>query len=224
MDFKNLLILFVLFLFGNSVFSQRKLPANSYNRVGVQGGITYSKISSADLDFNYGTGYTGGFSTRATAGDHFLFIYGINFFKAKTSMEVREVITLEPRNINFNLSGAQINFLLGYRILGEHLGVELGPILQLSGKLTPDEGSENYWLRDYDMNVEVLENITKANMSLAAQISGGFPKLKLWVQYQYGISNMFGDIDLQAIPEKNSAAEDPRGTMRMATAGIVFYL
>jgi len=224
MIWKGLLIFLATFFWINPAFAQRKLPANSYNWVGVQGGITYSKISSDDLDFNYETGYTGGFSTRATAGDHILFIYGINFFKAKTSMEVREVNTLEPRKINFNLSGAQINFFLGYRILGEHLSVELGPILQLSGKLTPDEGSENYGLRDYDTDVEVLENITKANMSLAAQISGGFPKLKLWVQYQYGISNMFGDIDLQTIPEQESAAEDPRGTMRMATAGIVFYL
>lgn len=224
MNLKDIFVLLSLFLLINPVFSQRKLPANSYNRIGVQGGITYGKIASEDFDFNYGTGYTGGFSTRATAGEHILFLYGINFFRAKTSMEVREAITMDPRKIDFNLSGAQVNFFLGYRVLREHLSVELGPILQFNGKLSPDEGNENYWLRDYDINVEALENIAKVNMSLAAQISGGFPKLKFWVQYQYGLSNMFGDIDLQIIPEQDSTSEDPRGTMRMATAGIAFYL
>lgn len=224
MNLNYFLIILALLLSVNTVFSQRKLPANSFNRVGVQGGVAYGKITSNDLDFDYGTGYTVGFSTRATAGDHFLFMYGINFFKAKTSMGVREINTLEPGKIDFNLSGAQINFFLGYRILGEYLSVELGPILQLSGKLSPDEGDENYWLRDYDTNVEVLEKVSKANMSLAAQVSAGFPKLKLWVQYQYGISNMFGDIELQATSEQGSAIEDPRGTMRMVTAGIALYL
>ncbi len=224
MKLKDALSVIILLFFINPVFSQRKLPANSYNNVGVQGGIAYGKIVSEDFDFNYGTGYTAGFSTRATAGDHVIFLYGINFFRVKTSMEARETITLEPREIDFNLSGAQLNFFLGYRILGEYLSVEIGPILQLNGKLSPDEGDENYWLRDYDLNVETLENVSKANMSLAAQLSGGLPKFKLWVQYQYGISNMFGDIDLQSIPEQDSVAEDSRGKMRMVTAGIAFYL
>lgn len=224
MNLKDFLIIITLLLVINPVFAQRKLPANSYNRVGVQGGITYGKIASEDFDFNYGTGFTVGFSTRATAGKHILFQYGINFFRVKSSNEVREKITMEAREIDFNLSGAQVNFFLGYRILGEHLSLEMGPILQFNGKLSPDEGNENYWLRDYDINIEALENVSKANMNLAAQLSGGLPKLKLWIQYQYGISNMFGDIDLQTIPEQDSPAVDSRGKMRMATAGIVFYL
>ncbi len=99
----------------------------------------------------------------------------------------------------------------------------MGPLLQINSKLSPDEGKENYILKDYELVASDLEEISRMNFSLAAGISGGLPNLKLWIQYQYGFSNLFNKLDYVELREKDPAVTSFKGNMRMAAAGIVFY-
>ena len=223
MKLKSLLFLIITAVFFTSAHAQRKLPPNSYNRLGIQGGLTYGNIHSKDFQFIDKMGYTAGLTTRATAGEKIFFIYGVNFYELKTGLETLEPVSLEPEEIDFKATGVQINFFVGHKLIEEYLSLEMGPLIQINSKLSPEEGKENYILKEYDLIASDLEELSRMNFSLAAGISGGLPWLKLWIQYQYGLSNLFNKFDYVEIREKDPTVPNLKGNMRMAAAGIVFY-
>jgi hypothetical protein len=224
MNLKSLIFLVLTGLFITTGYAQRKFPPNSYNRLGVQGGVTYGNIHSKDFSFIDKLGYTAGLTTRATAGKNIFFIYGANFYEFNTGLETLTPNSLEPEEIDFKTTGVQFNFFIGHKLIKEHLSFEMGPLLQINGKFTPEEGKENYSLKEYDLVASDLEEISRMNFSIAAGISGGFSKIKLWLQYQYGFSNLFNKLDYVELREKDPTVPGLKGNMRMAAAGIVFYL
>lgn len=223
MKLNSSLFLIITAVFLASAHAQRKFPANSYNRLGIQGGLTYGNIQSKDFQFIDQVGYTAGLTTRATAGEKIFFIYGVNFYELKSGLEALEPVSLEPENIDFKATGVQINFFVGHKLIEEYLSFEAGPLVQINSKLSPEEGKENYVLQEYDLIASDLEEISRMNFSLAAGLSGGLPGLKLWIQYQYGLSNLFSKYNYAELREKDPAIPSFKGNMRMAAAGLVFY-
>lgn len=223
MKIKSFLFLIISVVYITGAYAQRKLPPNSYNRLGIQGGINYVNISSKDFRFNNQMGYTAGFSTRATAGEKIFFIYGVNFHEFNTSLETLEPISLEPEEIDFNATGVQINLFVGHKLLKEYLSLEMGPLIQINSKLSPEEGKENYVLKEYEITAIDLKEISRMNFSLSAGISGGLPWLKLWAQYQYGLSNLFNKLNYDELREKDPTITSFKGNMQLVAAGIVFY-
>lgn len=223
MKLKSFLLLLIAVFFTAHSYAQRKFPANSYNRLGVQGGINYGSIHSNDFAFIDRFGYTAGLSTRATAGKKIFFIYGVNFHEFMTGLETLHPVSLEPEEIDFKATGVQINLFLGHKLIREHLSFEIGPLIQINSKLSTEEGKENYILQEYDITAADLEQLSRMNFSLATGISGGLPNLKLWLQYQYGISNLFNKLNYEELREKDPTVPGLKANMRLVTAGLVFY-
>ena len=223
MKLPGLLLLIFAVMFTVTSHAQRKFPPNSYNRLGIQGGITYGNLHSDDFSFIDRYGYTAGLSTRATAGKNIFFIYGVNFHEFRTALETLHPGLLEPEEIDFKATGVQINFFVGHKLIGEHLSFEMGPLIQINSKLSPEEGKENFLLQEYDLIASDLEEISRMNFSLAAGISGGLPGVKLWLQYQYGLSNLFSKYNYDELREKDPAVSGLKANMRMVTAGLVVY-
>lgn len=223
MNLKSIFLLAIAVLFTANSYAQRKFPPNSYNRLGIQGGITYGNLHSKDFGFIDCYGYTAGLSTRATAGEKIFFIYGVNFHEFKTGLETLHPVTLEPTEIDFKATGVQINLFLGHKLIREYLSLEIGPLIQINSKLTPEEGKENYILQEYNLTAADLEQLSRMNFSLAAGLSGGLPNLKLWVQYQYGISNLFNKFNYEELREKDPTVPALKANMRLVSAGLVFY-
>lgn len=223
MKLPGLLLLIFAVMFTVTSHAQRKFPPNSYNRLGIQGGITYGNLHSDDFSFIDRYGYTAGLSTRATAGKNIFFIYGVNFHEFRTALETLHPGSLEPEEIDFKATGVQINFFVGHKLIGEHLSFEMGPLIQINSKLSPEEGKENYLLQEYNLIASDLEEISRMNFSLAAGISGGLPGVKLWLQYQYGLSNLFSKYNYDELREKDPAVPSLKANMRMVTAGLVVY-
>lgn len=223
MKLKSILFIVLTTVFFSSTYAQRKLPPNSYNRIGIQGGLTYGNIYSNDFQFSDQMGYTAGLTTRATAGEKIFFIYGVNFYEFNSGMEFLEPVSLAPEEIDFKATGVQINFFVGHKLIKEYLSFEMGPLVQINSKLSPEEGKEEYILKEYDLIASDLEGISRMNFSLAGGISGGLPWIKLWAQYQYGLSNLFSKLNYEELKEKDPSVTSFKGNMRMAAAGIVFY-
>jgi len=223
MKLPGLLLLIFAVMFTVTSHAQRKFPPNSYNRLGIQGGITYGNLHSDDFSFIDRYGYTAGLSTRATAGKNIFFIYGVNFHEFRTALETLHPGLLEPEEIDFKATGVQINFFVGHKLIGEHLSFEMGPLIQINSKLSPEEGKENFLLQEYDLIASDLDEISRMYFSLAAEISGGLPGVKLWLQYQYGLSNLFNKYNYDELREKDPAVPSLKANMRMVTAGLVVY-
>jgi len=220
----RIFIFFPLLVFTLNMNSQRRFNDN-YNRLGIQAGITHGGINSDNFNTSPNTSYMAGLTTRASFYKHFLIIYGVNFYEFRTSMTGYEPSLLQsPTEIDFNVTGVQLNLFLGTKIYGEYLSVEAGPILQINSKLTTEDQYKNYFVEDYKIQAEDLEDISKINLNLAANISAGIRDVKFWFQYQYGVNNLFKRLNTKELENKDSRATNLKAHMGFATAGIVVYL
>ena len=217
-------ILFPVFAFALNMNAQRRYNDN-YNRLGIQAGITHGGISSDNFNTSQKTSYMAGLTTRASFYRNFLIIYGVNFYEFKTGLTGYESnLSQSPAEIDFNASAVQLNLFLGTKILGEYLSIEAGPVLQVNGKLIAEESRKDYFMEDYNLQAKDLEDISKINLNLAANISAGIRDVKFWIQYQYGLTNIFKNLNTKGLQNKDSRATNLKGTMGFATAGIVVYL
>tara|TARA_R100000935_G_scaffold57508_1_gene91594 strand:- start:90 stop:758 length:669 start_codon:yes stop_codon:yes gene_type:complete len=218
-----LFILLVGIFCSISSYSQPRLTGDSYNRLGIQAGVNYTQLQSDTFLFKHRLGLMAGFTTRANTVNNFLMIYGVNFYQFNTGIDAITEDSQTPAEIDFKATGVQLNLFLGHKLIGEHLSVEAGPVIQINSKLIPEKGKENYKLRDYDLVAEDLQDISRLNFNLAANVSFGFPSLKFWCQYQYGITNMLRNLDLEELQNKDSRITSLKGNLGMAVAGIVVY-
>ncbi|MCM4159221.1 PorT family protein [Antarcticibacterium flavum] len=223
MMLKRSLFLLAFFLIFGEAFSQKRYPKDVYNTLGIQAGINYGGLSSDNLSLSPGVGFSAGLSTRANVYNNFLFLYGIKYFQYNTGIDVRQEGRSELSQINLRTNGVQLNFFGGHKIIGDHLSIEAGPVIQINSKLLTNEGYENAMVDGYLLTAESLEDISKINFALAGQVSAGLRRLKVWAQYQYGLSNMFRNLEPEEEGGNGSRVTDLQGVVRLATAGIVFY-
>lgn len=220
----SIFILVPVFLFALNMNAQRRFNDN-YNRLGIQAGITHGGISSDNFNTSNKTSYMAGLTTRASFFRNFLIIYGVNFYEFKTGLTGYEPNLLQsPTEIDLNVTGVQLNLFLGTKLLGEYLSIEAGPVLQINSKMTTEDRYKNYFVEDYNLQMEDLEDISKINLNLAANISAGIRDVKFWIQYQYGLTNIFKNLNTKGLENKDSRATNLNAHMGFATAGIVVYL
>lgn len=221
----RIFILLPVFLFALNMNAQRRYNDN-YNRLGIQAGITHGGISSDDFNTSSKTSYMAGLTTRASFFRNFLIIYGVNFYEFKTGMNARqeESFAQNTTKIDFNATGVQLNLFLGTKILGEYLSIEAGPVVQINSKLIAEDSQKNYFIENYNLQAKDLEDISKINLNLAANIAAGIRDVKFWFQYQYGVTNIFKNLNTKELENKDSRATNLKARMGFATAGIVVYL
>lgn len=212
-------VFFISFFQGNA---QRR-DGDIYHQLGIQAGVTYGGILTEDFNTYNRYGFIGGLTTRATY-DNFIIIYGINFFESNTVMNISETPTGQFSEIDFKATGVQLNLFAGYKLFGEHLSIEGGPVLQVNSKWKPDRGFENYYVEGYSFQAKDLEEISRVNFNAAANLSAGFRSIKFWFQYQYGVNNIFSKLNSGDLRNKDSRSADLNGHLGLAAAGIVIYL
>lgn len=218
--------IFLVFLFlflSLQVFSQRRFSGDQYNRLGLQGGITYGGIVSSSIPTVDRKGFTAGFTTRANTYENLIVIYGVNFYQFNPAVSLVAPGSTIAEEIEFELTGVQLNLFGGYKVIGEHLSIHGGPVLQLNGKWKPEAAYEDYTVEGYAITASDLENISPVNFNVAGGLSTGFRSFKLWVQYQYGITNIFRRLNTAELQQKDSRAANLKGRMGFATAGMVLY-
>ena len=220
----KIFIFFPLLVLTLNMNAQRRFNDN-YNRLGIQAGITHGGINSDNFNTTPKTSYMAGLTTRASFYRNFLIIYGVNFYEFKTGLIGNETNLLQsPTEIDFNVTGVQLNLFLGTKIFWEYLSIEAGPVLQINSKMTTEDRYKNYFVDDYNLQAKDLEDISKINLNLAANISAGIRDVKFWFQYQYGVNNIFKDLNTKEMENKDSRATNLKAHMGFATAGIVVYL
>lgn len=78
---------------------------DSYNRLGIQAGITYGGINSDDFNTSKNTGYMAGLTTSAKVYNNFIIIYGVNFYEFNTELNTMETSTSQSSVVDFNTTG-----------------------------------------------------------------------------------------------------------------------
>lgn len=207
--------------------AQHRLWDGEYSRLGLQAGINHFSIQDDNmLPMTSGISWTAGFTTYDSFYNDFQFIYGINFFNNKLTMDGREKEAADSpyAEIPFNMIGVQANLFLSYKIVDQYFNIHAGPIVQVNGKFDARQDTEYFIIEGYDINPIDLEEISKVNFNLAAGLAGGLEKVKLWVQYQYGLNNIFKKLTDEGLGEKDARLEDLSGHISMITGGLIVFL
>ncbi len=113
----------------------------------------------------------------------------------------------------------QLSLLGSYRLINDNLSLEFGPSLGYSkGFDFKNDVGPTLWNGGLDFYAIDLENIRPLNLSLQFGASVGFDKLKITVQYQLGVTNVFRGVDF-----KNRPDEDLKGHTSTVLLMTIWY-
>ena len=226
MNLGKYLVLSIVLFFSFSVNAQRSIWDGSYNRLGIQAGVNHFNIITNDFQVTPKISWTAGFTTRASFYENWQFVYGVNFYDFKLDIEGREKVELTSplQAIEYNMIGVQGNFFASYKLYEHYLSAEVGPVVQVNGKLDARQDKELWYIGNYNINAIDIEKISAFNVNLAVGLSGGMETLKFWVQYQYGLNNMLKGLDDEGLSEKDPGMTNLKGHMSMVAGGITIFL
>lgn len=213
------LALAILFISISQVQAQRNFK--EFNVIGVSGGLTLYDINTDDFITTSRESYMLGFQMRGNVYNNFDMIYGIAFYDTKLGISASSIPVVGNKEVlDFNMQSAQISILGGYKIIKEHLSVEVGPILNVNGKLTlKDTPFENYIVEGYNtLRAIDLEDVSKVNFHLAAGLTAGFRNFRVFGQYQYGVTNVLNKLNSQNLEKDNF-----KGNSSLLTVGVTAY-
>lgn len=226
MDLKKIILLAGIMCFSINAHAQRTIWDGEYNRLGLQAGANYFNIVTNDFQVDPKVSWTAGFTARASFYENWQFVYGINFYDFQIDIEGREKVELTSpiEAIEYNMIGVQGNFFASYKLYDHYLSVEVGPVVQVNGKLEARQDKELWYVGNYNVNAIDIEKVSTFNVNMALGLSGGMETVKFWVQYQYGLNNMLKGLDDEGLQEKDSGLTNLKGHMSMVAAGITMFL
>lgn len=209
--------LLVFSLFSSFVFSQYKNKDS--NHIGISAGVSQLSLFSDQFNATPGQGFIGGFSLRGNYYNNWQAVYGMHFSQSTFSLE-----SVTNKEIDFTMEAVQIYFCFSYRVIENHLNLEIGPILQVNGKLKIDKDDELALLKDSPLvTAEELTDITKINGNLYAGITAGIKHVRLHVSYQYGFNNIMNNLNKNN-DLKTLNGEKFKGNIGLLSAMITVYL
>jgi len=189
------------------------------NRIGISGGINQSTLMGSNFSTKPGNGFAGGLSVRGNYYDNWSMIYGMQFFVNKFSLES----TLK-QDIDYSLSGVQIKLLLSYNIIKDHVSVDFGPVLQVNGKMSISGADENKTLNGTILKANDIIDVSKINGNAYFGISGGGKVVRALIFYQYGFSNIFGNLNKQDGLTLLNGNQTFKGNIGTISGQIIFNL
>lgn len=217
---KNITLL-AIFIFAGITQVDAQRNTKEFNVIGVSGGLTMYDIKTDDFTTTSRESYMFGFQMRGNVYNNFDMMYGISFYDTKIGVSASSApVGGNKEVLDYNLQSAQISVLWGYKIISEHLSIEAGPVLNINGKLTlKDTQFENYIIDGYTtMRAIDLENVSVVNFHLAGGLTAGFRNVRVFGQYQYGVTNMLNKLNNQNLEKDNF-----KGNSSLITVGVTVY-
>jgi len=189
------------------------------NRIGISGGINQSTLMGSNFSTKPGNGFAGGLSVRGNYYDNWSMIYGMQFFIDKFSLESNL-----KQDIDYSLSGVQIKLLLSYNIIKDHISVDFGPVLQVNGKMSISGADETKTLNGTLLKANDIIDVSKINGNAYIGLSAGGKVVRALVFYQYGFSNIFGNLNKQDGLTLLNGNQSFKGNIGTLSGQIIFNL
>lgn len=216
--FMKKIVAFIFLLVSVSSFAQYGYRDN--NRIGISGGVTQLSLFSNQFNASPEAGWIGGFSLRGNYYNNWQAVFGMHFTDSNFSMQ-----SVANEDIKFKLSAVQIYLVASYMVVENHLTLEIGPVLQVNGKLKIDDLDENKFLKDSPLlTANDIVDITKINGNIYAGVTAGFKQVRLHFSYQYGLNNIMNNLNKKAELVALNGNEKFKGNIGLISGMITFYL
>lgn len=208
-----------------AAFASAQYGERDSNRIGIIGGVNQMSISTKNFPTKAQTGWNIGLSLRGNYYNDFDMVYAMQFSETKFSVPTRNG-RYQPVTVEYKLPSAQISLMLSYKIVENHLSIEVGPVFQLNDKLKIDDDEKGYAIqgaapKDNGKNLlagDILK-INQFNLYPAAGITAGVRHFRLNVQYMYGLFNTFNKLN-----DANNAMSGFKGNAGILNGNLIIYL
>lgn len=176
-----------------SMFCFSQYEYRDSNRIGISFGVNQFTLNTNNFQTKPGTGWNGGLSMRGNYYDNWDALYAMQFSENNFSVSTNSGFITE--DTNYKLSSAQISFLFSYKIVENHLSIEMGPLVQINGKLSVEKDKENNIISGTTLLAKDIVDISKFSFYPVVGITAGVRHVRLNVSYQYGVNNMLGNLN-----------------------------
>ncbi|AWH73747.1 hypothetical protein DCS32_06130 [Dokdonia sp. Dokd-P16] len=222
---KYLLLFALLLITSTTIFAQSYRGSGNYNRIGLQGKVAFMDIDTKNFDVQGEAGFLAGFTTRGNVYNNWGMVYGIDLLSTAVTVQTTSLDQLTSEDTQYNIIGAQLNLLLSYNLIANHLAVDIGPALLINSKMKLDNSSQstNIVSGYTTLTASDIQEISRVNGFGIIGLTGGFEHVRLMLQYQYGFTNILNNLNEQNLVIDNNA-RDFKGNASLITAGVVFYL
>lgn len=221
------LLIFICFAFTcGTTLGQSYLKNGKYNRLGLQGKYALLDVKTSNIDINGGEGFLGGLTTRGRFYNNWSMVYGIDFLSVNAEVNTSGTTGLQNEKTSYTVRGAQLNLLLSYGIVGQNLSIEVGPALLVNGKMSlQDRSQESNIVNGYTtLTAGELQEVSRINPFAVVGLTGGWENVRFSVQYQYGLTNFFGNLNDQDFTDPTASTTEFKATTSVISGGVVFYL
>ncbi|MES2575945.1 MAG: outer membrane beta-barrel protein [Bacteroidota bacterium] len=187
------------------------------NRIGIFGGMNQFTLNTDNFDAKPETGWNAGLSMRGNFYNDWDMVYAMQFSENNFSVATSNVFS-ENEKVNYKLSSAQISLMFSYKIIENHLSVEIGPLVQVNGKLKIDSDKQDNIINGTTLLAKDIVDISKFNFYPVAGITAGVKHVRLNVSYQYGLNNMLDNL------KKQDLGVNFKGNPGIVNANLILYL
>lgn len=181
-------------LFSSYVFAQYNYRDS--NRIGVFVGMNQFTLITDSFDTKPDTGWNAGLSVRGNFYENWDIVYAIQFSENNFLVATKNLVLLDE-DVKYTLPSAQVSLQFSYKIIPDHLSLEIGPIFQLNGKLKIDNEDENNIISGTPLLAKDIVEISKFNFYPVAGITFGVKHVRLNFSYQYGLFNTLGNLNYE---------------------------
>jgi len=164
------------------------------NRIGIIFGLNQINLNTKNFTANPELGWNVGLSVRGNFYNDFDMVYTMQFSENKFTVPTTTNFFSKKVDVEYKLPSAQISLMLSYKIVENHLSVEFGPLIQVNGKFAIDKNDEENAISS-NLKAKDIVDISKFNFYPAIGITSGFKHLRANLQYQYGVTNMLGNLN-----------------------------
>ena len=210
------LVLLLMFVW-SCASSYAQLGYRDSNRIGITLGANQFTLNTSNFSSKPDLGWNAGLSVRGNFYDNWDMVYALQFSENNFSVATTSLIS-GKEDVNYKLSSAQIALSLSYILVENHLSIEIGPLLQVNGKLQIDKSNENNVISETTLLAKDIVDISKFNFYPTVGLTAGIKHFRLNVSYQYGINNMLGNLN------KNSSGVNFKGNAGIVNGNVILYL
>lgn len=198
-----------------SVFSQYKY--RDANRIGITAGVNQFSLYTNNFQTKAELGWNAGLSMRGNFYNNWDMIYGIQFSGNSFSVSTTS-IPLVIEQVNYKLASGQLSLLASYKIIDSHLSIEVGPIIQVNGKLEIDSDKVNNVISGTTLLAKDIQDISKFNVYPMVGITFGMVHFRANISYQYGLNNILGNLNNQNL------GYNFKGNAGILNGNLIIYL
>lgn len=224
MKINGLLLLVAISMgFVTNTFAQHKTYAIT-NGIGIFGGLTKTDIITDNFETEQGDGFLFGLSATVDIPHRWYNMsYGMQLSENYVNIAGRPSITsTETEFIEYKLFAAQLALQGHIKLIGSHLTIDAGPMLQYNGKLDlKNDNQESYYINNYDnLTAQDISSINQFNFNGVIGASAGYKFFRVKAQYIYGFTNILSKLEDQNL---DTAGGDERfkGNQSMLVFGAM---